>query len=397
MAGNERFDSAEMQQIQEVMETGVFMRYGSEALRKGRWKAKEMESAICKATGAKHSLLVSSGTAALTTTIAALGVGAGDEVIMPPFTFVASFESVMAAGATPVLADIDDTLCLCPEAARAAITPRTKIVMPVHMCGSAARVDELNSLCREKGVYLLEDACQAFGATYHGRALGTIGDAGCYSFDFNKFITCGEGGAMVTDSEELYRRADMYHDHGHDHSNPDRGLEDHPFIGYNYRISELNAAIGCAQVPKLEKFLGIQRAHKKAFCQAFDGLSGVTPRYLPDPEGDCATFFSFFMPSEEQARRAAAAIKASGVEGVFHWYDNNWHYIRKWEHFKNRAFANPASSDILKGMPDYSKADFSKSDAIISRCISIAIKMGWTESDALDRAEKTAKAVRSVL
>lgn len=397
MAVTERFDSAEMLQVQEVMETGILMRYGSDALRKGRWKARDMESIICSTVGAKHSLLLSSGTAAITTAIAALGVGAGDEVIMPTFTFVASFESVMAAGATPVLADIDDTLCLSPKAAREAITPRTKIIMPVHMCGSAARIDELQALCREKGLFLLEDACQAFGATYNGRALGTIGDAGCYSFDFNKMITCGEGGAIVTNSEELYKRADMYHDHGHDHSNPDRGLEDHPFIGYNYRISELNAAIGCAQVPKLQKFLAVQRAHKKAFCTAFSDLKDVTPRHLPDPDGDCATFFSFLMPTEEQARRAASAIKASGVEAVFHWYDNNWHYVRKWDHLKNRVFANPLSSDILNGMPDYSKSDFSRSDAIMSRCISIGIKLNWTADDASDRAEKTASAVRSVL
>ena len=114
---------------------------------------------------------------------------------------------------------------ISPEAVRNAITPRTKIVMPVHMCGAMARIDELKGICEENDVFLLEDACQAFGASYRGKMLGTFGDAGCYSFDFNKIVTCGEGGAIVTDCKKTYERADMYHDHGHDHKNEDRSLE----------------------------------------------------------------------------------------------------------------------------------------------------------------------------
>lgn len=396
MPGWELFDDAEKRQIDEVMETGVIMRYGFDAKRKGRWKAREMERAICERTGAGHSLLLADGTAALTTALAALGVGAGDEVIMPPFTFVASFESIMAAGATPVLAEVDDSLCLSPESVWEAITPRTRVVMPVHMCGASADLDELGRICREKNLFLLEDACQAFGATYKGKALGTIGDIGCYSFDFNKMVTCGEGGAIVTNSKEIYERADMYHDHGHDHSNSDRGLEGHPFPGYNYRISELHAAIGLAQIAKTDKFVEIQRRNKKAFKDALGETCDVQFRRLPDAAGDCATFVTFFMETEELARKATASLKNAGVEGVFNWYDNNWHYIRNWHHFKERRFANAVSSDILNGMKDYSKATF-KSDAIVSRCISITIKLGWSEKEAKERALKAADAIRLVV
>jgi 8-amino-3,8-dideoxy-alpha-D-manno-octulosonate transaminase len=329
-------------------------------------------------------------------TLAALGVGAGDEVIIPPFTFVATFESVMAAGAIPIFAEVDDTLCLCPDSVREAITPRTKAVMPVHMCGAAARLDELQAICEEKNLLLVEDACQAFGGSYHGRALGTIGAAGCYSFDFNKMVTCGEGGAIVTNSREIYERADMFHDHGHDHSKSDRGAEGHPFPGYNYRISELHAAVGVAQIAKLERFLSIQRANKKAFRDRFASIPGVRLRTMPDPDGDCATFLSFLTPTEESARAAASALKGCGADGTFHWYDNNWHYIRNWTHFKERSFANPVSPDILNGMPDYSKRKF-KSDELISRCVSITIKLGWSESEAGERAERAADAVKSVL
>jgi 8-amino-3,8-dideoxy-alpha-D-manno-octulosonate transaminase len=302
----------------------------------------------------------------------------------------------MATGATPVLAEVNDTLCLDPASVRASITPRTKVVMPVHMCGAAAELDELKEICDGKNLCLVEDACQAFGASYRGRSLGTIGDAGCYSFDYNKVVTCGEGGAIVTNNKAIYERADMYHDHGHDHSNPDRGLEGHQFPGYNYRISELHAAIGCAQIAKTERFIRRQRANKKPFIDAISGIDGVHQRRMTDAEGDAATFFSFFVPTEDAARRATKALKDARVEGVFHWYDNNWHYVRNWNHFKERKFAHPISRDILETMKDYAAHAFD-SDQLISRCISITIKLGWDESEARETAERAADAIRSAL
>ncbi len=397
MPGFELFDHKEQKEVQDVMETGILMRYGFNGMRKGQWKAKEMELMICRKAGTSHALLLSSGTAALTTALAALGVGAGDEVIMPPFTFVASFESVMMAGATPVMVDIDDTLCLDPAAVRKAITSRTKVVMPVHMCGAMAQIDELKKICDEHKLFLLEDACQAFGASFKGKPLGSIGHAGCYSFDFNKIITCGEGGAVVTNNQEVYERADMYHDHGHDHTNDDRGAEGHPYPGFNYRISELHAAVGCGQIGKLETFVEIHRKHKKILKDALSTVPQVTFRRLPDPNGDSATFLTFFMPSEELARKAAAALKAAGVDGAFHWYDNNWHYIRNWQHLKQRTFMNPMFKALMDGMPDYSEVSFAQSDAIISRTISLSIKMGWTEEQVKERAKKLVEAVQSVL
>ncbi|MDR3077128.1 MAG: DegT/DnrJ/EryC1/StrS family aminotransferase [Synergistaceae bacterium] len=396
MPGWELFDENEKKQIGEVMETGVLMRYGFDAARGGRWKAREMEHAIREYTGAAHALLMANGTAALTTALAALGVGAGDEVIMPPFTFVATFESIIAAGATPIVAEVDETLCLSPESAEEYITPRTKAVMPVHMCGASASLDELAHIAKKHDLLLVEDACQAFGASYKGRPLGTIGDAGCYSFDFNKMVTCGEGGAMVTNNQEVYDRADMYHDHGHDHTMSDRGAEGHQFAGYNYRISELHAAIGVAQIAKLGRFLSVQRANKAAFKRALSGISEVQFRTLPDPGGDCATFLSFFLPSEAEARKVTRSLKEAGTEGVFHWYDNNWHYIRNWSHFKDRGFAGRLSSDVLNGMPDYTKRKF-KSDEMMSRCVSITIKLGWSEEEASEKAHRAAVAVKQAL
>src|SRR6185503_97922 len=260
MPGFELWSDEERKEVNEVLETGVLMRYGFDAPRKGKWKSKELEEAICKRFGSKYAQLTSSGTSALTTALAALGVGAGDEVIMPSFTFVASFEAVLSVGAVPVLVDIDETLTMNPDSVRKAITPKTKCIMPVHMCGSMADMDALQQICKEHKLILLEDACQSIGATYKGKHLGTIGDAGTFSFDFVKTITCAEGGAILTNREDVYISSDGFSDHGHDHKGVDRGADLHPFLGYNYRISELHAAVGLAQFNRIEEFLTKQRA-----------------------------------------------------------------------------------------------------------------------------------------
>ena len=194
----------------------------------------ELEAAVCQTFGSKYAQLTSSGTAALTTAMGALGIGYGDEVITPSFTFVASFEAILSVGAVPVLVDVDDTLTLAPDAVRKAITPKTKAIMPVHMCGSMADMDALLFICKEYNLLLLEDACQSIGGTYKGKHLGTIGDAGTFSFDFVKTMTCGEGGVIMTNREDLYIKSDGFTDHGHDHKGADRGADLHPFIGYNY-------------------------------------------------------------------------------------------------------------------------------------------------------------------
>src|ERR1051326_2658474 len=210
MPGFELWSDEERKQVNEVLETGILMRYGFDGPRQGKWKSNELEQAICKKFGSKYAQLTSSGTSALTTALAALGIGGGDEVIMPCFTFVASFEAVLSVGAVPVLVDVDETLTLNPEAVRKAIIQKTKCVMPVHMCGSMAELDALALICKEHGLMLLEDACQSIGASYHGKHVGTVGDAGTFSFDFVKTVTCGEGGAVITNRNDVYVKCDGY-------------------------------------------------------------------------------------------------------------------------------------------------------------------------------------------
>jgi 8-amino-3,8-dideoxy-alpha-D-manno-octulosonate transaminase len=388
MPGFEIFGDEERKEVQDVLETGVLFRYGFDGVRKGHWKAKTFESELANRIGAGYCHLSSSGTAALRIALAACGIGAGDEVIVPPFTFIATIEGILDAGAIPVFSEIDETLCLAPEAIESVITLRTKAVMPVHMCGAMAHIEEIRSVCNQKGLLLIEDACQSLGATFNGKSLGTFGQMGCFSFDPVKTITCGEGGAVVTDDKELYTLAEAYADHGHDHIGNDRGLEDHPILGTNFRISELNAAVGLAQLKKLDVILEKQRLHKKAIKDALAGFSEISFRNIPDPKGDSATFLSFFLPDESRAREAAASLGNAGVDSCFYWYDNNWHYIRQWDHFKTLKSPARLPITLTEALPEYEKMQFPRSDRIMGRNISMLIKLSWTKEELTQRIEK---------
>ena len=398
MPGYEFFGDEERKEIDDVMNTGILMRYGFDAQRKGNWKAKELEQKIAETFGCKHAQLTSSGTSALTTAMAALGIGYGDEVIMPAFTFVASFEAVISVGAIPVLVDIDESLTLDPDAVRAAITSKTKCIMPVHMCGSMADIDALKNICDEHNLILLEDACQSIGATYKGKYVGTIGDAGTFSFDFVKTITCGEGGAVLTNNEEVYTKCDGYTDHGHDHKGADRGADLHPFVGYNYRISELHAAIGVAQIGKLNNFLSMQRKNHALLKSILSSIPEVTFRKIHDNEGDSCTFLTWFLPDSTTAAAVVAEMRSQNIlAGNFYWFDNNWHYIRKWDHLKNNGFLNKQSEQLQQQLKKYSNESFKASDAIMSRCISTAISLTWTEEQIREKGEKISGIIKKVL
>lgn len=395
MPGFELFGDAEKKEVQDVLNSGVLMRYGFDGMRQGHWKAKELEKEIESQFEVQHAQLLSSGTAAVSLALASSGIGAGDEVIMPCFTFVASFEAIIMLGATPVIVDIDDTLTLDIDAVQAAITPKTKAIMPVHMCGSMANLEALKFICNTHNLILIEDACQAIGGTYKGKALGTIGDLGCFSFDFVKTVTCGEGGVMITNNNDYYQNADHYSDHGHDHHGTDRGVETHPFLGYNFRISELNAAVGLAQFRRLDDFVAIQKQHYTIIRNELAKLRGVTFRTVPDGGEESYAFLNFFLDDLETARRVSHAFKTNGIDDCFHYYDNNWHYIRKWEHLINQKSLIPLSNELKDGLSYLKHKTFDKSNHFIGRNISCLIKLSWTESEVVQRAKTMAKLIQS--
>lgn len=391
MPGFEIFDESEKQQINEVMDKGFTFRYNFDGMRNDVWKARELENMICESINVNHAHLVSSGTTALTTALAAAGIGAGDEVIVPPFTFVASVEAIVLAGAIPIFAEIDETLTLSVEGIEAVITPKTKAVNFVHMCGYGGHMDAIKALCDKHNLVLLEDACQATGATYKGQALGTIGQVGTFSFDSVKTISCGEGGAVLTNDETIYNNAHMYSDHGHDHIGMDRGAEGHPIMGTNFRISEMNAAVGVAQWKKLDRILETQRRNKKALKEALSQYSEVSFRVLSDEAGDNAGFLSILLPSEERAVEVNAALAEQKVPAVFYWYANNWHYLKNWKHIHEMKSSAKLPIELIADRPDYSQVKTPKSDAIMSRTLSMLIQLSWTEEDIQSRIDAFSK------
>jgi 8-amino-3,8-dideoxy-alpha-D-manno-octulosonate transaminase len=398
MPGYELWSDKERKEVNDVLNTGILMRYGFDGPRKGIWKSKELETAICETFGCKYAQLTSSGTSALSTAMSALGIGYGDEVITPAFTFVASFEAILSVGAVPVFADVDDTLTLNPDAVRKAITPKTKAVMPVHMCGSMADMDALLAICQEHQLLLLEDACQSIGGTYKGRHLGTIGDAGTFSFDFVKTITCAEGGVVMTNKEDVFVKSDGYSDHGHDHKGADRGADLHPFIGYNYRISELHAAVGLAQVKRLPEFLSVQKKNHTQLKNILSQVPEISFRRIPDTAGDSCSFLSWFLPTEEITRAVVEEMKVQGIlPGNFYWYDNNWHYIRKWGHLKNAVTLNALHPDLKAKVIHHATKDFAASDAIMGRCISTSISLLWSEDQIKEKGEKMTGVIKKIL
>lgn len=393
MPGFELFGELEQNEVNDVLQNGVLMRYGFDGMRNGHWKAKELETIIQEKLNVKHAQVLSSGTAAVTVALAICGVGSGDEVIMPTFTFVASFEAVIALGAIPVLVDIDDTLGLNPTAVEAAITPKTKAVMPVHMCGGMANLAALQTICQKHQLKLIEDACQAIGGTYKGKFLGSIGDAGTFSFDFVKTFTCGEGGAVITNNADYAILADQYSDHGHDHVGNDRGAEDHPYLGYNYRISELNAAVGLAQFKRFDEFIQLQKKHYSIIRNELSKIPEVVFRTVPNSGEESYAFINFFLPSLEITRKVAAAFKTEGIDACFHYYDNNWHYVRKWQHLLEAKSLFPLSSELKSGLAKINLQKFKQSDDVIGRNLSCLIKLGWTETQVHERAEKMAEII----
>ena len=396
MPGTEVFGEEERKEVMDVLETGVLFRYNHDAQRKGHWKAKEFEAEIAKFTGAEHALAVSSGSTAVSTMLAACGVGYGDHVIVPPFTFIATIESVLLAGALPVFAEIDETLCLSAEGIRKAITSKTKAVLLVHMCGAAADLDGIMAVCREHNVMLIEDTAQALGATYKGRHLGLYGKMGSFSFDFFKINTCGEGGVIITDDEQLIKNAEYLSDHGHNHEGDNRGMEKHPIMGTNFRIGEINAAIGLAQARKLPMILEKQRRNKRIIQDRLQEINGLSFRKHADEAGDSATFFHLLLPDEGTARATTKLFSEAGI-GFGYWYDNMYHYIKQWDHLKELRMPFRMVAHEL-GLPqDLKTMKFPQSDAVLSRLISFNIRVTWTEEELDAMLDKMEAALRKVL
>jgi len=371
-------------------------RYNHDAQRNGVWKAKTFEKEFSSYLGAKHTLFCSNGTAADSISLACCGIGYGDEVIVPPYTFIAPIEAVLVAGAIPVFAEIDETLCLSPEGIEKAITPRTKAVLIIQVFGSMGRMDEILAVCKKHNLILIEDAAPALGGSYKGKMLGNFGKMSAFSFDYYKIITAGEGGAIATNDDELYEKAHKFSDHGHDHIGNARGAEQHPILGYNFRGSELGAAVVLAQLRKLPYMIEKQKAHQNVLKKVLLEFPEIKMRHVPDEEGDSATFLSFFLPNPEKAIKAFDEFQKEGLSASY-WYRNNFHFHRQWGHLKEMKAIYNLAVMKMDNAPDYRNLAVPQSDAIMQKLMMTQIMVNWSEEELNTLASKMRTALKIAL
>lgn len=373
MAGREVFGKEEIEEVMDVLKRGVFFRYGFDKERENVFKVKLFEEDFARYVGSGYALGVGSGSATLKVALEALNIPKGKEVLAPSFTFVASIEAIEEAGLKPVLCDIDRSLNISPEDIKKKITKDTAAIMPVHMMGSIARMDEIMKIAKENRVFVVEDACQSTGASLNGKKAGTFGDFGCFSFDYVKVMTTGEGGMVITDNEEYFKQAEYYHDHGHPHlAGVGRGEEPRMRKGFNFRMNEIQGAIGLAQLKKIEDVISRQRANKRVIKTEIRNIGGIEFRELPDENGEIATFLVIFLEDKEKADKFKAVMKENDVAPAIL---NYWHFV--------------ANMEIAGG-------SFPVSQSILDKSVAIEIKTVMSESllgKITDTFKKAAKAV----
>jgi 8-amino-3,8-dideoxy-alpha-D-manno-octulosonate transaminase len=397
MPGMEVYGAEERKEVNDVLETGALFRYGFDELRRGMWKTKEFETEVAKFTGAKYAHAVSSGSTAVATILTASGIGMGDEIIVPPFTFVAPIEAAFLAGALPVFAEIDETLCLSPEGIEEAITPNTKAVLLVHMLGAAADMDGIMEVCKKHNLILIEDAGQAMGAFWKGKSVGLFGKAGSFSFDYFKITTAGEGGVTITNDEEVYNTISQCSDHGHTHQGDNRGMEPHHVMGFNYRMSELSAAVGLAQMRKINTIREANRKNKAYLKSRLQEIAELTFRAKLDAEGDSAATLNFFLPSADLAEKVVAQFIDDSVPGVAYWFTNQYHFINQWEHIKNLSFPAKLGVHHFGAPQDYKNLELPKSQDVMSRMVSIGIRATWSETELKELGDKMVNGIKKIL
>jgi dTDP-4-amino-4,6-dideoxygalactose transaminase len=288
----------------------VFRYYGVD---EGPREVADFEREFAAFMGVKHALCLNAGSSALICGLIGAGVGPGDEVIVPAYTWNATPNAVIAAGAVPVPTEVDDSLTLDPDDVERGLTPRTKAILPVHMRGAPADLGALTALAAEHGLALIEDVCQAAGATYRGARLGSFGDAGAFSLQFNKIITTGEGGVMVTDRDDVYELAIDVHDCA---GSVRRGAGLPRFAGWNFRASEVQGAIARVQLTRLDGLLERMRAQQVQLAERVGGLPGLSLRRPNDDDGDAGICLIAFAERAELAAEAVDALRAEGVEAM---------------------------------------------------------------------------------
>jgi len=379
----------------------LFRYYGPEPSR-----VAAVEQLMAEQVGVKHCLAVNSGTSALITAFRALGIGAGDEVIVPAYTFFATAATVAAANAVPVIVEVDDSLTMDPAAAEAAITPRTKAIAAVHMRGAPAQLDALGDLAKRKGVHLVEDVAQAIGGSFGGKPLGSIGTMGCFSLNFTKAVASGEGGFVTTNNEWLYTRAQSWHDMAACWRPNRFARERKPgelFCGENYRMTEMEGAVALVQLRKMPDIISAKRRVKNLIKKGIETRPGLAFRRLTDPEGDSAMWLVLYLPDADTTRKAGEALKAEGVPagGLYDSSVRDWHVYSYWDQIlEKKAVAPdglPWSAIPEDEQPAYSRDMCPRTLDLLARSIHIDIFGHYSDADCTAIANGINKVMRAYL
>lgn len=371
-----------------------------------------LEREWCATFGHRHALGVSSGTAALTIALSALGVGPGDEVLVPGYLWVSCLSAVVRVGAIPRLVDIDDTFCIDPDDLRRKIGPHSRAVLCVHMSGAPGRIAEIAQICRAHGLGLVEDCAQAAGARQGGRAVGRFGDIGIFSFQLNKNMTSGDGGLIVAEDEALFRRIVALHDLGYprnDAGRLDASDEACQLWGMGARMSELAGAMALAQMRKLPRITEAMRSAKWRIREQLGDLPGLSFRHIPDPAGDTGPFLLMLLPDGATAQRFIAALRAEGIAGPpgsltcitmqewgMHWYSNIPSLVHRRSNSRDGfPWSHPANA-FAAGY-DYSAGALPRCDEFRARGALLAIGSTLTAADEDDIVTAFRKVARVVL
>jgi 8-amino-3,8-dideoxy-alpha-D-manno-octulosonate transaminase len=389
----------ERAEVLEVLESrSLFRYYGPNLLR----KVARFEDAVCQAFGTRNAVATSSGTAGLRTALAALGVGCGDEVIVPAFTFIATVNAVVVSGAVPVFAEIDESLNLDPGDLESKITDRTAAVIPVHLENVSCDMDAILEIARRSRISVVEDAAQSIGATYRGKALGTFGNLGVFSLQLEKNVTAGEGGVVVTDDDGLFLRAARYQDQGGQfvtsHGKTRGDDLDQPFAGENLRMTEIAGAIAGVQLKKLPGIIEAMRKNKSRVLEAIGQVPRMNRRRVPDPSGDGSSSITWFLPEAGVARRFVTALIAEGIPSA-QIYDGKPVYSAPSILEKRTASEkggpwncaeHPTSVEYRMGMCP-------RTEGLVSRSVTVGVGTAYTDKDCEDVAEAVLKVASQLL
>lgn len=349
------FGQEEVKEVMEVLEARYLFRYGNDPAFKR--KVFSFEDTFKEKMGAKYCVATSSGTGSLMCCLTAIGIKPGDEVIVPGYTFIASISSIILCGGVPVLAEIDDSLTIDPEDIKRKITPKTKAILVVHMLGNPCKMDEIMAIAKEHNLIVLEDACQACGASYKGKRVGTIGKMGAFSLNFFKTISSGDGGAVITDDFDLYERAFGFHDQGHKPNRTGVEVGNRSIVGMNMRMNELTGAVALAQARKLDDILTTLRTKKAKLKGMLKDLEGKGFKFRTiNDEGECATLLTMIFDTKELADKFCAEI---GSKTISH---SGWH-----------VYSNMEQILSIDGGTRYHKHMLPQTDDILERAVNISV------------------------